>query len=763
MSKKRFSFFVMSLFMTLGVAPFSHISNKEVVRTHADENKVYAEFNSIVWNNLDYSYYAGTPWSGELLPNNAPKDGYCIIAGFNEPGKTMADSVIGNINTTGRGVINKGYDIETKIRVNGVNIDQVVNSKVYIYPSYGLFFYLPHDSILFDETHLYPVLELDEGIHFNDVYLPKISFEFRGELGQASKWIYVKDASEYNHFDFRGVPTGWNNTALDSSHNQSILQFGEWGQDYLKADHVSDSTNLVSKYSDSGLKITINGVPLGQIEDTSVSYIHGYCYVYFVFPLSALNPSNGYKIVTLHISSDTMFYDTLLPEVNLYLFKGEWVTTKPEAPEDSEYTGAFSLSDIFNCSEATLNSENRQLTGSKTSSLETFGLFINYKVMSCDSTFVLYALGKTNQNGLRLVFSDNSITLFDSTQSNISLKTITLEPFAYDEWYALFFYTRVVDNKLSIYVAIDDLIYIHLDNVNLSNRSNIGNSFSLVLGSGEASFKNAVLGEDNKKPVLSYVGKAVYGVLEGSDILDFSIRCSAFDAKDGDISNSICYQWPDGSITNNKINKGTWEVRAVAEDKAHNIAELSITVIATNKLEVTVTFDNENPTTYRIGDSIALVPDPIKEGDGTTSYRFIGWYYNGRLWDFENDYVICDMNLESKFQETVEEYRLFVSVEGLSGTNSYVLYLAYGTRINMSVFAVDGYSLKAYVNDIEVESITITQDIELKLVYTSTKPHKQDKKGCGGSIIAASVILSTLSLLGLGLLIVKKKGDKEHE
>ena len=763
MARKRFPFFMMSLLVALGVASFSHVASKEVTSVHAEDNKVHAQFNSIVWNNVDYSYYTGTPWSGELLPNNAPKDGYCIIAGFNEPGKTMTDTVIGTMYTSGRGVIGMDYGIETKIRVNGVNIDQVANSKVYIYPSYGLFFYLPYDSILFDEQHLYPVLELDEGIHFNDVYLPKISFEFRGELGQASKWIYVKDASEYNHFDFKGVANGWNNTPADSSHNQSILQFGEWGQDYLKADHISDSNNLVSKYSDPGMKITVNGVPLGQIDDTLVSYIHGYCYVYIVLPLSALNPSNGYKIVTLHISNDTMFYDTMLPEVNLYLFKGEWVMTKPEAPEDSEYTGAFSLSDVFNCDQATLNSDNRQLVGSKTTSLDTFGLFINYKMMSSDSTFVLYALGRTNQTGLRLVFSNNSITLFDSTQSNVSLKTITLEPFSYDEWYGLFFYTRMVDNKLSIYVAVDDLTYIHLDNVNLSNRSNIGNSFSLVLGSGEASFKNAVLGEDNKKPVISYIGKAVYGVLEGSNVLDFSIRCSAFDAKDGDISRNIRYEWPTGALSNDKINKGTWLVKVVAEDKAHNVSEITITVIATNKLEVTVTFDYENPATYRIGDSIALVPDPIKEGDGTISYRFIGWYYNDRLWDFENDYVTCDMNLESRFQETVEEYRLFVSVEGLSGTNSYVLYLSYGTRINMSVFAVDGYSLKAYVNNQEVESITITEDMELRLVYTSTKPHKKENKGCGGSVIATSIILSTLSLIGLGLVAIKKKGDKEHE
>ena len=762
MIKKRLFGFVLSLFMTLGVTFFA--SSRNVNKVSAT-GEVQFEFDSIAWNNIDYSAdtSGGRIWTGDVNANGSPKNGYCILAFFKEQGKTAQQSYIGEVNTSGRGLIGKGDSVDTKVKANGVNIVDVEGSFCYIYPSYGLLFYVPEASLTYDETYTLPTITLESGFHIDNVYFPYISFEFRGELGQTSCWSYLKDPSEYNRFDFVQVAPGWNNTKADSTHNQTILQFGEYGVNYLKNDTISDSINLVNQYSDCGKKITINGIPLWQYEDCIVSYLHGYCYAYFVFPVSALSPSNGYKVVTLHISADTIFYDTMLPEVNLYLFKGQWVTVRPETPADSDYVGALSLSSTFGSETITLDENNRQVNGTGEKTLENFGLFIDYKLLTSDSAFVLYALGARNQAGLRLVFRDNSITLYDSTQNNVLLSSIELEPFDYDEWYSLFLYTRVVDNKLSIYLAIDDITYIHLDNIRLSSTSNIGNLFSIVLGEGSASFKNAVLGEDNKKPTLSYTGKKAYGVLTGSDVLDFTIRCTAYDTHDGDVTNLIQYNWPEGAITNNKINKGTWVVEIVAVDLSNNAAKMSITVVATNKLDVVVTFDGENPVEYRVGDCIAPIADPVKEGDGVTSYRFVGWYYNDRLWDFENDYIVADMNLVSRFQEVVEEYCVTFTVEGLSGLSSFTMYFAYNTRLNMNMFARDGYSLVAYVNDNEVESIVVTQNMSVKLVYTSLNPKPNKKSGCGGSIVATSAILSTLALMGVALISLKKKGGKEHE
>lgn len=727
--------------------------------------QIKGEFTLISWNNVDYSYKNGD-WCGDLMSNQSPEHGYCLLVFFNEVGKASEKSKIGTVNTTGRGVIGHGLDVDHMVKANGVNIADVVGSICYIYPQYGLFFYIPDVSLTYNDTYIYPVLTIESGLHFNDVYLPSISFEFRGEIGQTQRWTYIKDASEYNHFPFTGVAVDWNNVAADATHNHSVLQFGENTPshiDYLRNNHISEDINQVDRYSDCGKKISVNGVPLCEIEETVVSYIHGYGYVYIVLPISVLQPSNGYKVVTLHIEANTIFYDSMLPEVNLYLFNGKWTINRPETPDDSDYDDAFSFSSTFGQEQMTLNSENNQLSASKTCSIDEFGLFMDYKLKDEESAFVLYAAGGRNQSGLRVVFRGNTISLYDATQGNTLLGTTELELFNYDEWYSLFLYTRVISNHLSVRVAIDDITYIHAENVNLANRDNIGNLFSLNLGNGVASFKNATLGGDNKKPVLSYSGKSIYSVLSGSDVIDFTNKCSAFDVKDGDVTNLIEYKWPVGAITDNKINKGVWEVNIVSKDKSNNVSELTVTVVAADKLDVTVTFDGENPVNYRVGDHIACVTDPVKEGNGTTKYRFIGWYYNDRLWDFENDYVIADMNLVSKYQETVEEYCVTFTVEGLAGVNSYTLYFEYGTKLNMDVFMRDGYTLKAYVDDSEVESITVSENMTVKLVYESTK-EESTKKGCKGSVASSLSLISILSGVGFILLVsLKKKGGKKHE
>lgn len=762
MAKKRFFGLILSICVTLGVMLFSGVSNNSV-SVRADDY-IQGEFDSIVWNNIVYPPGTDNDWCGELLSSGAPKNGYCILAFFREEGKTPEQSEIGTSYTSGRGVIDQGFNVDTYVKVNGVNIIDVADSLCYIYPVFGLFFYIPHDSITFSEQYEIPTIEIQEGLHFNNVLLPHITFEFRGELGQQSCWSYVRSEDEYNKFPFVGVAEQWNNTSADASHNQTILQFGEYEVDYLKNDKIPSFDNVVNRYSDCGKKISINGIPLWQTEDAIAHYGHGYCYLYFSVHVSALAPSNGYKIVTLHIEANTAFYDTLLPEVTLYLFKGKWVLEKPETPNDSDYENAYSFSDVFNVEQATVDEYDRELIATKESSINQFGLFMDYKLVNEKTAFNLYILGNNKQNGLRLVFRENYISLYDATQGSSLLAEMQLEPFNYDEWYSLLVYTHVTDNKITICVAIDDITYIHLDNVGLNNKTNLGNIFSVILGTGVASFKNAIYGADNKKPVLTYTGKSVYGVLPGSETIDFTIRCSAYDATDGDVTAFIEYRWPEGSLTNNKINKGNWEVEIVASDTSHNVSSLSVLVVAKEVLDVTVTFDGTHSQIYRIGDHIAPITDPIKMSDGYTHYEFIGWYYNDRLWDFENDYVIQDMNLESRFKEIVKEFCVSFVVEGLSDTSNFKMYFTYNSRLNISIFERSGYTLKAYVEDIEVSYVTVKADMEVKLVYASNNPAPTpSSSGCGGSIVATSIILSTLSLAGLVLIAIKKIGGKKHE
>lgn len=728
--------------------------------------KKNGSFSKIDWNNVDFSYTikdekTGKPaeWTGDLLANGAPENGYCLLAFFHEEGKEYADSVIGDVTITENGVIGLGLNVDYKVKVNGVNLIDVLDAKCYLFPKYGLFFYIPHTSIVFSDEYPIPTIEIEEGLHFNNVYLSEITFEFRGELGDVNCWTYIKEKSEYNHYPFEGVAELWNNIALDASHNQTILQFGEYGKDYLKNDKISNPMNMVNKYSDCGIKISVNGVPLSIIDDATVSYYHGFCYVYMVLPISCLIPNNEYKIVTLHIEENTIFYDTMLPEVNLYLLNDKWVETKPETPSDSDYENSLSLYDAFGEDKAILDEDNNQLFGTAEYELESCGLLLDYSLKNEDSVYVLYIAGKDNQSGFKLVFKNNIITVHDATSGSVLLDEIILDHFNYDEWYSLLFYTKVIEEKLTICVAIDGITKMHLDNVMLSDNNKIGNCFSLNWANGLISFKNAKAGEDNKKPELLYEGKATYTLLVGSEAIDFSNKCSAFDSHDGDVTHLIEFNYPEGSLTDNKINKGVWKIQILARDKSDNVSELFVTVIGVEKLEVVVTFDNSNPTTYRAGDHIASIPNPIKEG-----YRFIGWYYNDILWDFENDYVIEDMNLISKYQLTTEEFILSIKVEGLPGVNNYSLYFKYGSEIDISLFNKDGYTLKAYLNDNEVTSLVMTSDLDLKLVYSEDNSHKEEKGGCGGSIVSSVALISIASGIAFTLLYInKKKGGKEHE
>lgn len=724
------------------------------------------EFDSLplYWNNVDLSYAIDVDgwWSGELAVSGSPKNGYCFLAFFKEDGKTVEQSRVGDVYHIGRGIIGKGSNIDHKVKINGVDVIDVEGSIIHVYPQYGLFIYVPDASLSNRDIYQVPTVEFLEGIRLIDVELPAITFEFRGELGQPYCWNYVREESEYNHFPFETIAPGYNNRAFDATHTDTVLRFGEF-TDYLKDGGEGDSTNLVNKYSDCGTKITVNGIPLWQFEDAVVSYLHGFCYVYIVLPISALFPSNNYRIVTLHIEDKTIFYDTMLSEVTLYLYNGEWTTDRPISPSDDDYDGAFTFSGMFGQAGPVVIDENHpQLAASKEVNPESFGLYMDYKLEDKDSEVSISTFVNHGLSPLRMVFKANEILLYNDTQDSTLLGSVTLSNFIYDDWYSLFIYTKVENNGFTLCASIDNITYIQVSNFNAGYA---GNGFLIEHVNGSASYKDTVFNSDNKKPVLSYSGKAVYGVEVGSDKIDFSNKCTSLDVIDGDITKKIEYIWPQGSLTSDdKINEGSWEVLIRSADKSNNTAKVRVLVIATNKLNVVVTFDGENPTTYKIGDHIAPIADPVKQGEGSATYKFLGWYYNDVLWDFENDYIVSDMNLVSKFQESSEEHLVVFRVSGLKGIDVFTLYFTHGTRVNIDIFARADYTLKAYIGEDEVDSFTVNRNMEVQLVYTSTKPDKPSSSGCGGNIVTSTILLSTLSGAALVLLVVlKKKGGKKHE
>lgn len=75
---------------------------------------------------------------------------------------------------------------------------------------------------------------------------------------------------------------------------------------------------------------------------------------------------------------------------------------------------------------------------------------------------------------------------------------------------------------------------------------------------------------------------------------------------------------------------------------------------AEEEIFCTVVFDSDGGTavdgvTVRINDTIPAVPAPTKMNKSYV-YEFMGWYYNGVLWDFERDTVQGDMTLVAKWE-----------------------------------------------------------------------------------------------------------------
>ena len=94
-----------------------------------------------------------------------------------------------------------------------------------------------------------------------------------------------------------------------------------------------------------------------------------------------------------------------------------------------------------------------------------------------------------------------------------------------------------------------------------------------------------------------------------------------------------------------------------------------------------------------------------------------------------------------------------------SGTIYFPLWLSYAA----GVLDKEGYELKAYIGEEEVNTITVNDNMNVRLVYTSLNPNNK-KKGCGGDISSTTLLIPLIAGASLILLVfLKKKGGKEHE
>ena len=740
---------------------FTH-TRINTIETKADNKG--AVLDSILWNNVVYDeggVFIPSKAFGECNTSGNPKDGYVVLVSFkNADGSTAFTDISKYCNPSSEESMRETNlakeAFASSFKINGKSMSEVEGAGLYVY--FGLLFYLPHDSLIFDETYEIPTINLSVQADLGFQKIEPFSLGFKGTKGMTGGWELIKDKSLMRTIEFTGVAgSQWNNTGVSPTERNTILAFGENTPDhidYLRETHTTDGLNLVTAKSDVGLMFKINGIPFKDIPGVQVNYMHGNNYVYIVLPITALIPSNGYRVVTFTVDEGCMFYDVLLGEVTLYLFNNQWQETCPSYPENTEFEGAPTISTICGDELICLDETNSSHAGEYPTVPGEFKLFFEYLLETEDDSFTAYLFGNEDKNGIKFVARENSVSIFDSTSNNTSIGSAELKSFSYGDWNSVLVYGKVESGTIEIKVAIDGINYIETPAIYLDNSANIGKKINFYSNNGTVLLRDAVLDRDIKKPMIIYYGKKVYGVKLGTEKLDFTIRCVAVDLIDGDITNKLVITWEDGALTNNLINEGEWNVLITVSDNAGNTAKISVIVICRDELSATVSFDNKNSIVYTIGDCIAKPEDPVSD---KSNEEFVGWYYNGKPWDFENDCISQDMNLEPKFKSNIKEYAVTAKVTGLD-TSDYIIYFKEGTLVNVSIFEIDGYSMTASFNNENISSFRVNGDLIINLNYQ--KLVEEEKKGCRGSIDGGLLTLLASGLFASILLVSKKKEEK---
>lgn len=165
-------------------------------------------------------------------------------------------------------------------------------------------------------------------------------------------------------------------------------------------------------------------------------------------------------------------------------------------------------------------------------------------------------------------------------------------------------------------------------------------------------------------------------------------------ATDNNGAVTLTKTWSDGALDKKgglTAGTHTWTITAI--DKFANKTTKTVTFIVTEEEpaydfvtdeadmfgECIVTFDGQNSISVPYGFKVARPADPVKEADEAAKYTFIGWFVGDEEWDFENNVVTSNLDIQSKWEETKRIYR--VGFEGYTSTYK----LEYGSLIPTDV------------------------------------------------------------------------------
>ena len=224
---------------------------------------------------------------------------------------------------------------------------------------------------------------------------------------------------------------------------------------------------------------------------------------------------------------------------------------------------------------------------------------------------------------------------------------------------------------------------------------------------------------DREFPVININVDTVYATIGTKPIVEFTAIDNSGEVTTG-------YTWSEGALDNRgRLVEGTHTLTLYAIDRSENRSQKVVTFYVsetgdpedtvideeTMASKYTVTFDGENVLEYPIGSKIHRPQDPTKEDENGYSYTFIGWYNGDQEWDFENDIITENLQLVSKYEKSLIEYRIIFRANGKK-----VAEVKY-TVEDKEIVEPEVPEKSGYVGKWEEYTLT-TGNITVKAVYT---------------------------------------------
>ena len=212
--------------------------------------------------------------------------------------------------------------------------------------------------------------------------------------------------------------------------------------------------------------------------------------------------------------------------------------------------------------------------------------------------------------------------------------------------------------------------------------------------------------------------------------------------------------------------RGYWKIgeTEIDTDTVWNYTENKTATAAYSDVCV-VKFDGvETTESYVVGDKIKKPSDPTKASTAEYDYIFDGWYTVNGKWDFDNDTLSGNVELESQFKQVKRSYMIRFNVSGKDGVTIPDMKVEYGKTVEL-VNALEGIEIGEYtyvfkIDGKEVTSVTVNGDVNVEVVFTAKNIDNEDE-GCFASLSASSMGLIAILVASFAVVtIVRKKEQK---